>query len=148
MKKIFIYYSLSGNGDEVAKYLEDKGYDIRKVETEDDLSSNSFFNILKGGFKAMIGYEDKLTNFDTNISEYDEVVIGSPVWNARFSSPINTVLKLLNLSGKKVKFILYSGSGKSPKATLKIKEKWPEAEIIDMKEPKKNKTELDKIKDI
>ena len=47
-------------------------------------------------------------------------------------------------------FIYYSlsGSGKSPKATLKIKEKWPEAEIIDMKEPKKHKTEIDKIKDI
>ena len=31
MNKIFIYYSLSGNGDSVANYLMNKGIDIRKV---------------------------------------------------------------------------------------------------------------------
>lgn len=32
MKKLFIYYSLTGNGDEVAKTLKEKGYEIRKVK--------------------------------------------------------------------------------------------------------------------
>ena len=148
MKKIFIYYSLSGNGDEVANYLKDKGYDIRKVETKKSFPKAMFLRILIGGYKAGIEYEDELKDFDFNIEEYEEIVIGSPVWNARLSSPINTVLKKLDLKGKKVRFILYSGSGTSPKATLKIKEKWPEAEIINMKGPKDNIEEMDKIKDI
>ena len=32
MKKLFIYYSLTGNGDIVADYLKDKGYSIKEVK--------------------------------------------------------------------------------------------------------------------
>ena len=31
MKKLFIYFSLSGNGEVVAKLLQAKGYEIRRV---------------------------------------------------------------------------------------------------------------------
>ena len=31
MSNLFIYYSLTGNGDIVAKRFEEKGYEIRKV---------------------------------------------------------------------------------------------------------------------
>ena len=34
MKKLFIYYSLSGNGDLVAERLSKLGYDPRKVKTK------------------------------------------------------------------------------------------------------------------
>ncbi len=113
MKKIFIYYSLTGNGLEIANYLKNKNIAIRKVETKEKLPNNKILSILTGGFKAGIGYKDKLDNFDPNISEYDEVIIGSPIWNDRLSSPINTVLDEIDLVGKKLTFILYSGSGKN-----------------------------------
>ena len=45
----------------------------------------------------MVNYEDRLNNFNNDISDYDEVVIGSSIQNSRLSSPINTVLKELNL---------------------------------------------------
>ena len=115
MKKIFIYYSLTGNGDLIAEYLKRKGYEIRKVETGEPLPRNNILRILTGGYKAMINYEDRLVNFNDDISKYAEILIGSPIWNFRLSSPINTVLKLLNLKNKKVKFVLYSGSNKFKK---------------------------------
>ena len=139
MNKIFIYYSLSGNGDEVANYLKGKNVDIRKVETKGPLPKNMALRILTGGFKAGIGYKDKLADFNPNISEYDKVIIGSPIWNDRLSSPINTVLDEIDLVGKKVVFILYGGSGKAKKATQKINRKYPDAKIFYLKEPKKNK---------
>ena len=145
MKKIFIYYSLSGNGDEVASFLSAKGFEIRKVETVKPMPNNFILRILTGGFKAGINYKDELKDFDSNIDDYDTVIIGSPVWNARFSSPINTVLSKLNLENKDLKFILYSGSGASSKATALIKKNWPKADIIDLKEPKTNKDELEKL---
>lgn len=61
------------------------------------------------------------------------------------SSPINTVLKKLNLKDKKLSFILYSGSGKAPKAIEIINKKYTNVKIIELKEPKKNKEELKKI---
>lgn len=146
MKKIFIYYSLTGNGYTVASYLKEKGWNIRKVETSEPLPKNYILSILAGGYKAMVNYEDKLIDFDANIEEYDEVAIGSPIWNARLSSPINSVLKELDLKDKKLTFVLYSGSGKSPKATERINKEYPNAKVIDLVEPKKNKEELTKFK--
>lgn len=142
MKKIFIYYSLSGNGDKVANYLKDKDIDIRKVETKEILPSNTILRILAGGFLAGINHKDKLVDFDSNISKYDEVIIGSPIWNDHLSCPINTVLDEIDLVGKKTVFILYSGNGYTKKAQEKIKNKYPDGEIIHLKEPKKYKATL------
>ena len=145
MKKLFIYYSLTGNGDEIAKFLKNNGYDIRKVDTKKELPNNFIFRILTGGFKALINYKDKLLDFDNSIDDYEEIIIGSPIWNSRVSSPINTVLDTINLKNKKIKFIFYSGSGKSNKATELIKNRYPKSIIYNLKEPKINKKELSKI---
>lgn len=146
MNKIFIYYSLTGNGDEVANYLNTKHYDIRKVETSETLPNNYILRIICGGYKAMINYEDKLINFNSDISSYDEIIIGTPIWNSRISSPINSVLKQIDLTGKKLSFILYSGAAKSSKSKEFIKSNYPNANIIELIEPKKNKDELNKLK--
>ena len=121
MKKLFIYYSYTGNGELIANNLKEKGYDLRLVIRKKKLPKSFFFGILTGGFLAATKHKDKLVDFDENVEEYGEIVIGSPIWNARFSSPINTVLNELNLKDKKLSFILYSGSGTSPKATELIK---------------------------
>lgn len=145
MKKLFIYYSNSGNGDKVASYLKDKGFDIRKVSTSEELPKSKILGILTGGFKASINYKDKLINFDNDISKYDVIYIGSPIWNSRLSSPINSVLDKVNLNNKKVTFILYSGSGQSKSATNKINKLYPNSKIINLKNPKSNIKELGKL---
>lgn len=138
MKKIFIYYSHSGNGDIVANYLKKKGIDIRKVSVKEDISNNKVLSILQGGILASINYKSKLVAFDNNINKYKEIIIGSPIWNGRLSCPINSVLNKLEIKDKKITFILYSGSGKSPKATDKLKKIYPKCNIINIKEPKNN----------
>jgi flavodoxin len=145
MKRIFIYYSLSGNGDAIADYLKEKKIDIRKVETLKPLPKNRVLQIIIGGYKAMRNYKDKLSNFDNDISKYDEIIIGTPIWNARLSSPINTVLEELDLKDKKIIFLLYSGSGTGPKAKEYIIKKYPNSTIIELQEPKKNPQEMEKI---
>ena len=145
MSKLFIYYSLSGNGDIVANYLKEKEYEIRKVETKYKLSKHLFPAMMKGGFHAMIGKKAKLINYDNDISNYDEIIIGSPVWNSRLTPPINTVLKNTDLSNKKLTFILYSGGGVGKKATKKLSKKYPKATIINIKQPKKYSDELKKV---
>ena len=150
MKKIFIYYSLTNNGDIVANYLKDKKIDIRKVVPKKKLPRNRILQIITGGFLAGIHHKDELIGFDPNISEYDEIIIGSPIWNGNLSCPINTVLDKIDLHNKKITFILYSGSGKVMKPTNYILSKYPKAKIINLIEPKKHpndmKEELMKIK--
>lgn len=142
MKKLFIYYSLTGNGDVVADYLSKHNVDIRKVITKKKMPKSFALRIMSGGFKASINYKDKLKDFDNNINDYGEIIIGTPIWNDRLSSPINTVLSKLNLTNKKLTFILYSGSGKSEHATNKIKALYKDANIINITEPLKHKDEV------
>ena len=145
MSKLFIYYSMSGNGDIVANYLSEKGVDVRKIETKYKLSRHMFFAMMKGGFHAMIGKKAKLINYNGDLSNYDEIIIGSPIWNSRLTPPVNTVLKDTVLSNKKLTFILYSGGGYGKKATKKITKKYPNSTIINIKQPKKYNEELNKL---
>lgn len=145
MKKLFIYYSLYGNGDKVSEYLKEKDFDIRKVESKLKLSKHIFPAMMKGGFKALIGAKPRLIEYDNNIDEYSDIYIGSPIWNGRLAPATNSILDITPLEGKNVTFILYSGSGEGKKAEKKIKKLYPNAKIIFLKEPKKYPEELKKL---
>ena len=148
MKTLFIYYSNTGNGDLVSEYLSNKGLDVRKVERKKKMPKAFFFNVMTGGFLASIGHKDKIVNFDNDIEGYEYIIIGTPIWNGRFSSPINTVLSKLDLTDKRVAFALYSGSGEAKKAITKIEKNYPNASFIIMKEPKKYSDELSKLDEL
>ena len=148
MKKLFIYYSLSGNGDFLAEQLKKQGYEIRKVIEKKKAPKVFFFRILSGGFRAGMNAKGKLVDYNNDISEFDEVVVGSPIWNGRFTPAINSVLAETDFKDKKLTFLFYSGSGDQPKAAKKVKKLFPEANIIILKEPKSHEGELGKIKEL
>ena len=148
MKKIFIYFSLTGNGDYVKEYLVNKGYDYRKVIEKKKPSKVFFFRVMGGGFRAGLGLKGKLIDYNNDVSEYDEIVIGSPVWNGRFPPAINSVLDKTNFENKKLTFLFYSGSGEVGKALKKIDKSYPNAKVIVLKEPKSHDNELVKIVDL
>lgn len=148
MQKLFIYYSMSGNGDTVAETLREKGYEIRRVEPKKQPPKKFFLQILSGGFNAGRKYREPLKDYHADVSGYDAVVIGSPVWNGRLSCPINTVLAETALKDKNVMFVLYSGSGEAPKAEKQIRALLPDAKILHLKEPKKNPELLGRLKDL
>ena len=145
MKRLFIYFSLTGNGDLVANQLEEKGFEIRKVEMKRRLPKSFFFCVFTGGFLAGFGVKSKLKEYDHNIDGYDEIVIGSPIWNGRFSSPLNRLLKENDFKGKNIKFVFTAGSGEGKHALKKANRLYPEAECIFLKEPKKYPEELEKL---
>ena len=145
MKKLFIYYSLTGNGDIVAETFKSKGYDIRKVISKIKYPKSKFFRIMYGGYRVCFNKKDKLVDFNSDISSYDEVVIGSPIWMDSICAPINSVLDKVDLTNKKVKFVFYSAGGEANRATEFVNKNY-KSDIIILKEPKTNKNELKKIK--
>lgn len=143
--KLLIYYSFTGNLDYVATLLKDKGFELRKVTEKKKMPKSFFFSILIGGFRAGIKAKGKLIDYNPDVSSYEEIIIGSPIWNGRFPPAINSVLAKTNFEGKKVTFLFSSGSGEGEKASKWIKEHMPNASIIFLKEPKKHSEELIKI---
>lgn len=146
MKKLFLYCSYTGNGDIVSEEFKNRGYDIRKVIEKKKFPKSFFWSILSGGFRASVHSKGKLVDYNPDISEYDEVVIGGPIWNARLTPIANSILKKTDLSNKKLRFVFYSGSGTGKKAEKKIKKLFPDAIIVFLKEPKKYTKELEKLK--
>ena len=136
MSKLFLYYSFTGNGDLVAKQMEQYGYKTYKIIAKRSLPKSFFWSVFIGGFLSAINHKSKLVDFNVDISKYDEIVIGSPIWCGNIACPTASALAKLDLSEKKVSFVLYSGGGESPKAIEYLTNKY-NAKVIEIKEPKK-----------
>ena len=115
--KYFVYFSWSGNGDYIASFLKERGYEPVKVETLKPLGKVNFFRILKYGFKAMGAKKTPVKDIVLELKEDDQVIIGSPIWNDRLSTPINTVLGQFDFNKDNTKFILYP-AGEDTKKSL------------------------------
>ncbi|MFA5283438.1 MAG: flavodoxin [Bacilli bacterium] len=139
MKKIFIYFSNSGNGDFVGEILKSNGYEILKLNTKKQMKKMGFFRMMFYGMRASFGKKEKLLPYSFSKEQYDQIVIGSPIWADRVSTPVNTFLCEQDLSNKRIAFILYSGGGGCKKGTEDIKKKFEDARIINLKMPLLNK---------
>ncbi|MBO7080387.1 MAG: hypothetical protein J6W64_11445 [Bacilli bacterium] len=144
--KYFIYFSETGNGDLIAEKLKEQGFEIVKVEMKRKLAKSFFFKVMQGGFLASIHAKSKINDIDLNLNLEDKVVIGSPVWNARLSSPINTILKKYEFVNPS--FLLYSGSGEAKSAVKYIDKNFHESKVLILKEPKKYPEELEKLSEL
>ena len=146
MKKLFLYSSFTGNGDFVSKEFEKGGFELRKAIEKKKFPKSFFWSVMSGGFRASLGLKGKLVNYDNDVSEFDEIVIGSPIWNGRFPPVMNSVLKQTNFEGKNITFVFYSGSGDGKKARERVKKQFPSAKTLFLKEPKKHPEEMLKLK--
>ena len=118
--KYYVYFSWSGNGDYIASFLKEKGYEPVKIETLKPLGKVNFFRILKYGFKAMGAKKTPIKDINLELKEDDVVVIGSPIWNDRLSTPINTVLGQFDFNKENTKFILYPAGEETKKSLEQI----------------------------
>jgi flavodoxin len=101
MKTLVVYYSRTGKTRFVAeKIASELKADIEEVV---DLKNRSGrFGFLKAGYDSTRGIETEIGETHKSPSEYDLVVIGTPVWNSRSASAIRTYLTKNDFSGKKV----------------------------------------------
>ncbi|UCH11910.1 MAG: hypothetical protein JSW18_03560 [Candidatus Omnitrophota bacterium] len=114
MKSLIIYYSYTGNTGKVAEILKgilsQKGQaEIHRLKPTDE--SNNFFVQAAGAFT---GKRAKLPEEWLDLSGYDLVCLGTPVWAFAPTPAINTYLdKCRNLDGKDaICFVTYaSGAG-------------------------------------
>jgi flavorubredoxin len=142
-KKLFIYYSETGNGDLVAEHYKNKNYDIEKIISK-KLPKTLFFQMMVGGFRATASIKPKINELTKDINNYDEIIIGSPIWNDRLCAPIRTLLSKYDFTNKKVNFVLYSGGGSANTATEFINTNYPDAKVVVLRQPKENLNQIEK----
>jgi flavodoxin len=101
MKTLVVYYSRTGKTRFVAeKVASELKADIEEVV---DLKNRSGrFGFLKAGYDATRGNETKIAKTQKSPSNFELIVVGTPVWNSRPASAISTHLKRTDFAGKKV----------------------------------------------
>ncbi len=112
MKSVIIYYSFSGNTKKVAQglseCLKEKG-EVVTIELKDLNEDGKFLSQCKKAFrheKAAI----QETNYD--LSAYDLICVGTPVWAFSPTPAINTYLdKVSGVAGKSAVIFTTHGSG-------------------------------------
>lgn len=143
--KYFIYYSASGNGDYIAEELKKFGYEPIKVQMIKPIKKVGFFTILKFGFRAGRNKKEKIQEINLELKEDDIVIIGSPIWNDRLSTPINAVLANYDFNKENTKFILYPAGETTKKAIEQLSKLGFKQQPVVYSNPLKNQ---DKINDI
>jgi flavodoxin len=101
MKTLVVYYSRTGK----TRFVAEKVASELKAEIEEvvDLKSRSGrFGFLKAGYDATRGNETEIEEIKKSASDFELILIGTPVWNSRPASAISTYLKRNDFAGKKV----------------------------------------------
>ena len=126
MKRLVVYYSLSGNTEMAAKKIAEKlGAELLKIDTEKPMPKSFAAQILVGGGQVMMNYIPKLKPLEKDPAEYDEIILGSPIWNSKGVPAINAFLKDEKAAAKVTSLFFLSGGGETKKGLEAITKKLP-----------------------
>ena len=102
-----VYYSRTGNTRRAIKEIATE-LDAEVVAISDEQNRDGWRGYMKSGMDAMRKSTHPLRPFTTEkpIEEYKMVIIGTPVWAGRCSSPIRGFLKRRGLEINKAAYVL------------------------------------------
>ncbi|MBU1030761.1 MAG: flavodoxin [Nanoarchaeota archaeon] len=134
MKAIVVYYSKTGVTKKIANEIA-RNMNCDVEEITDDIKRSGFLGYFRCGREAMKKIVPRINSLKKNISSYDLVIIGTPVWGWNISSPVRGFLHHYKNSFSNVAFFCTMGgsgdtqsfleleklSGKKPLATLALK---------------------------
>ena len=116
MKRLVVFYSLSGNTKEAAeKIAGGLGADILQIETVKPMPKGFLTQMLVGGGQVMMNHIPELKPIDKDINEYDEFILGSPIWNSKGVPAINAFLQDKAAAQKVTSLFFLSGGGEVEK---------------------------------
>jgi flavorubredoxin len=116
MKTAIAYYSYTGNTESAAQALaKELGADLIKVE--DVERPSTFRAYVLGAFAARKGKSWPIKPISSDLSGYNRIFIGAPIWWGKCAPEINTYIDQADLTGKSVVVFVTMG-GSDPKEAL------------------------------
>lgn len=126
MKRIIVYYSLSGNTEEAVKDIANQlECEILKIDTEKPMPKSYAARILVGGGQVAMNKIPKIKPIDQDLGVYDEIFIGTPIWNSKGVPAINAFLMDDTVCKKVTGLIITSGGGDIEKCVEALESKIP-----------------------
>ena len=102
-KVLVVYYSLSGNTKSIAEMIRGKtGGDVFEIETVKNYPAGYSECIEEAKRELQTRELPALKKSPPDMSSYDLILVGSPVWWYTVSTPVMRFLKQADFAGKKV----------------------------------------------
>ncbi|MCQ2055680.1 MAG: hypothetical protein MJY82_10410 [Fibrobacter sp.] len=130
-KSVIVYYSQQGHTKTLVDLFQQKTHaDVVKLEMVKDYPEEYNATIEAVRAEKAAGTFPELKNAKVDLSKYDTVYVGYPIWFGTFAPPIHTFLDSTDLSGKVVVNFCNFGSGGRKASTFDLHALEPNAKIV------------------
>ena len=148
MKKLVIYYSLNGNTKKYAMEIaKEMNADLFEIKTQKSLPSNKSGQMFVGGMQASLGLKPALSSKLDGVGQYDNIIIGTPIWAGKCAPAITSFLAKYNIQNKVIGVFTTSGSGNNQRCIKKFRTQFPNLkDTVSLLELQKTNEEFDKEK--
>jgi len=122
-RSLIVYFSRTGNTQRIVDHIVERvRCDAVEIETRDPYPEDYETLVDLVRQQARDGYLPPLAT-QLNLTGYDRVFVGSPIWGNRLSRPVHSFLDSHNLSGKVVApFVTYEVSSRGGEAPDQLRE--------------------------
>lgn len=131
-KMLVLYYSQTSNtklvADEIANRLNADIEEIVAVNPYDGSFTETIERCLQ---ERNEGVTPEIQPVKADIASYDVIFIGYPIWFGTYAPPVITLLKNVDLGGKKIVPFCTYGSGGLESSVKDLREAQPNAEVLD-----------------
>lgn len=129
-KILIAYFSQTNHTKDFAEIIHEKiGGDIFRIETTNSYPTDENALIPQGQKEVRSNFKPELKK-NIDITKYDVIFLGTPVWEYTFTPPINTFLNSHDFSNKTIiPFTTHKGSGLAG-IDKKIKTMFPKATLL------------------
>ncbi len=138
MKTLLAFYSFTGTTKAICDKLRKNSlavYEITEVKKR-----NKFTAYLLGSFSALRKKPSKINPISIKTSNYDLILIASPIWAGSLAPAAMAFIQQANLKGKKVIIVGVSASGKDCSANARAVLKSVGAECVNVYNTTKKST--------
>ena len=130
-KALVLYYSQTGNTQAVAELIATNlGADIEAIVPVVPYDGDYAATIERGRNELFGKAFPEIQPVAADLSKYDVVFIGYPVWFGTYAPPVETLLNSINLAGKTVVPFCTFGSGGLDSSSKAIAEKLPSSKVV------------------
>jgi flavodoxin len=118
MTVAIIYHSVSGHTREIAEYLADT-CDGMLIEIVGLTHYNPITRYLIGGKRALSGEKDEIDPAMIDVTDFDRIVVGTPVWARHPTPAINAAVEALR-GGEGKEAVIFATCGAQEGETLSL----------------------------
>ncbi|MBQ3882586.1 MAG: hypothetical protein II730_08850 [Bacteroidales bacterium] len=129
-KVLVLYYSQSSNTESVAQQIAAKtGADIEKIVPAVPYDG-TYQETLERGRKELDGALPEIQPLKSDISSYDVIFLGYPIWFGTYATPVGALLEKEDFAGKKVVPFCTFGSGGLDTSSKALANKLTKATVL------------------